>query len=605
MRLATITNWAYGATVALTLVSATTMLLASGAQERERAAGAQRYTLDTATSHIDEDVGLLSGLARGYAVSGDPADFVAYSHEAGTLQSLEQRTAHIRDAGASSEELRMLHETLRWADALRGQQQAAIAARRNGDRTRAIAILFGSEYERELDRVRSNVEHFQERIDQRTAGALNAATAASRLWRDVSEIVLTLTGFLFLFVLYFVFRQRVLRPVVKLSDVVTRLAAQDYAAELPPYDQIDEIGDMAQALRVFRDNGLARQQLERERDNDRVLRDLLSRMTQRLQGCEHIDDLKHVVLRFVPEVVPQLSGRLYLLDRDRDVLVETCSWLNPRFSSPEFAPGACWALRRGSEHRVMGSAIDVPCQHVAPAEGFAPETICLPLTARAGTLGLLYFELRPDFSTTEVPDLHLKMLAENVRLALDNLRLRDALHELALADPLTTLANRRGLEAVLGDLEAAAERPISCVMIDIDHFKRFNDEHGHEAGDAVLRAVGLALRESVRQGDLAFRYGGEEFLLLFFGMDAAQAIERTEQLRARIAGLPLSFHGRELGPLTVSAGVACAPLHCHASKLMQMADAALLDAKRSGRDRVVTAELVDARTHTPGSASAA
>jgi diguanylate cyclase (GGDEF)-like protein len=589
MRLATITNWAYGATVALTLASATTMLLASSAQERERAAVAERSVLDEATSHADEDVDTLSGLARQYAVSGDPADLIAYGREAGALRAVEQRTAHIRDAGASPDELHALHEAMRWADALQVQQQAAIAARRSGDRNEAIAILFAPEYERELDRIQNNVERFQERIDQRTAAALDAATTTSRLWRTVSEMVLAATGLLFLCVLYFVFRRRVLRPVIKLSDVVTRLAAQDYDAEPPHFEQIDEIGDMAQALRVFRDNGRARQRLEQERDVDRALRDLLSRMTQRMQGCDDIADLKRVVRRFAPEVVPHLAGRLYLLDRDRNALVEACSWLDPRSSEPEFAPTACWALRRNGEHRATGAVIDVPCGHVSHDDGPVPESICLPLAGQGRALGLLYFELRPGHDMADVPDVHLQMLAENVGLALDNLQLRDALRELAMADPLTTLANRRHLDVVLGELATLPHRAVSCIMIDIDHFKRFNDEHGHEAGDAVLRAVGDALRHAVRQGDMAFRYGGEEFLLLLRDMDAGQAIERAEQLRGRIAALRLRFESQDLGPLTVSVGVASAPRHCPPDRLVQFADAALFAAKRAGRDRVMVA----------------
>ena len=93
-----------------------------------------------------------------------------------------------------------------------------------------------------------------------------------------------LTALLFLFVLGFILKRRVLRPVVRLSDVVHRLASQDYAVETPNFNQIDEIGDMAQAIRIFRENGLARQRLEKERDADWAIRELLARMTQRLQG---------------------------------------------------------------------------------------------------------------------------------------------------------------------------------------------------------------------------------------------------------------------------------------------------------------------------------
>ena len=427
MRLATITNWAYGATVALSLTSATTMVLASNAQERERSAVAERYSLDSATSHLDEDAGILSGLARHYVISGDAADQIAYAREANALRSVEERTSHVRDAGASPDELRMLHDSMRWADALQAQQRAALALRRAGDKPGAIAILFAPEYERELDRIQDAVERFQEHIDERTAGALDAATAASKMWRSISEIVLALTGLLFLCVLYFVFRKRVLKPVVKLSDVVTRLAAQDYAAEPPQFEQIDEIGDMAQALRVFRDNGLARQRLEQERDADRALRDVLSRMTQRMQGCEDVADLERVVKRFVPEIAPQLAGRLYLFDRERNAMVQACSWLDPQASMLEFAPTACWALRRGSEHCALGGVVDVPCAHADRDGELSMQSICMPLAAQGGTLGLLYFELRRGCAFDEIADLHLKMLAENISLALDNLRLRDAL----------------------------------------------------------------------------------------------------------------------------------------------------------------------------------
>jgi len=592
MRLATITNWAYGVTVALTLASGATMLLASSAQDRERAAVEQRYALDQATSGVDEDVAALSGLARQFAISGGAADLTAYRREAVALGAVEERTRHIRDAGASADELAALHEAIRWADALGEQQQKAIAARRAGDRAGAVDILFAPEYERELDRVRASIEHFQYRIDQRTDAALQTAGSTSRLWRNVSEIVLATTGVLFLCVLFFIFRQRVLRPVVKLSDVVGRLAAQDYGAEPPVYEQIDEIGDITQALRVFRENGLERQRLERERDADRAVRDLLSRMTQRMQSCDTTRDLQNVVQRFMPEVLPQLAGRLYLLDGARGAMVEACSWSNPLHSAAEFSAMACWALRRGSAHRAAGAHFDVPCDHLRHDGADVPDTICLPLTGQHGTLGLLYFEHRADAAASDIPDIYLETLVENVSLALDNLRLRDALHALAMADPLTTLANRRQLEETLEQHLSESERtgaPISCAMIDVDHFKRFNDDFGHDAGDAVLRAVGETLQQSVREGHLVFRYGGEEFLMLMPDIAPQAAAERAEEIRLRLAALSLHHGGQALGAITVSVGVATAPAQCTQATLVQTADAALLRAKRAGRNRVVTA----------------
>jgi diguanylate cyclase (GGDEF)-like protein len=592
MRLAAITNWAYGVTVALTLASGATMLMASSAQEQERAASAQRTLLDEATAHVEEDVFALSEFTRQVVVGGDPSDLIAYQREARILGKVEDRTRHLRNAGAGPEEERMLHDALRWADALQDEQKAAIAARRRGDRAEGIAIAFGAEYQRELDRVGTRVEQFQSRIDQRTDATLRAATAASRIWRSASETMIAATGLIFLCVLYFVFRRRVLRPVVKLSDVVTRLAAQDYDAVPPDYEQVDEIGDMAQALRVFRENGIERQRLEKERDEDRWVRDVLSRMTQRMQSCDTIEDLERVVQRFMPEVASELGGRLYLFDPKRNAMVEACSWLAPRHSRAEFAPLACWGLRRGAPHRLGEGHVDVPCDHLDLGSGVIPETICLPLAGPRGTLGLLYLERRANAGAHDAPEIYLKMVAENVSLALDNLGLRNALRDMAMADPLTGLPNRRQLEAVLATRIAAAEREgdtISCAMIDVDHFKRFNDEYGHDAGDTMLRAVGEALCNSVREKNLVFRYGGEEFTLLMPGLGAEAAAERAEEIRLRIAALRVTHEGRELGPTSISLGVATAPTHCTPDRLVQTADAALLRAKGAGRNQIVVA----------------
>jgi diguanylate cyclase (GGDEF)-like protein len=185
------------------------------------------------------------------------------------------------------------------------------------------------------------------------------------------------------------------------------------------------------------------------------------------------------------------------------------------------------------------------------------------------------------------------MLAENISLALGNLRLRDALREMAMADGLTGLANRRHLDTLLTLRTREAERlgqPISCLMVDVDHFKRFNDEFGHDAGDAVLRAMGDVLKHSMRESSVAFRYGGEEFLLLMPELGPEQALRRAEEVQQRIRALRIEHGGRELGPITASFGLASAPVHSAFSKLVQTADAALYRAKETGRDRIAIAE---------------
>ncbi|WP_230480768.1 diguanylate cyclase [Sphingomonas sp. Leaf21] len=589
MRLATITNWAYGVTVALTLASGATMLIASNAQEEERIAVAQRYMLDRATDTIEQDGLALSDLARKFVVNGNAADLLIFERATRELQSLEARVAKVRDAGASDDELHALRDGLRWVDALRAQQARALAAKKAGDRAAAIDILFSAEYEREIDRSRAAIERFQYRLDQRTAAELRDAEHSARTWRQASEIMLAITGLLFLAVLYFIYRRRVLHPVVKLSDVVARLAAQDYGVEPPRYEQIDEIGDMADALRVFRETGIERLRLEKERDADRRIRDLLSRMTQRMQSCDRTADLVRVVAHFVPEIAPDMRGGLYLFDADRGVMALGCAWQGELASAAEFSPVACWGLRRNAPHSATGSNFDVPCAHLKALA----DSQCLPLNGQNGLLGLLYLE-RTEAAMPSLGEQYIHMLAENITLALDNLRLREALHQQAMLDPLTALPNRRQLDDVVARELAMSERDntaLCCAMIDIDHFKRFNDDHGHDAGDAVLRAVGASLARSVREGTLVFRFGGEEFLILFTGMTIDTAKRRADDIRGEIESLAVTHDGRDLGRISVSIGLAAAPLHCPWSKLVQTADAALLRAKQAGRNQVVVAAL--------------
>lgn len=599
MRLATITNWAYGATVVLTIVSSTTMIFASNAQDHERAAVEQRYVLDQATSELGMEIYALSDKARQFVNTGDPTYMAAYRSELVALKAVEDRIRHIGDAGASAGELDALKKAVALADTLHDEQETALAAQESGNSAAARQILFGAEYERQLERAELEVQRFQDRLDTRIETRVSEATNISRLWKRVSEVTLALTALLVLFVLYFVFKQRVLHPVVKLSDVVNRLAVQDYAVEPPEMSHIDEIGDMAQAIRIFRENGLERQRLEAERDTDRTMRDLLSRMTQRMQGCDTLHDLQEVVQRFVPEIAPGLPGRLYLLDKQRNLVVEAGSWLGPVRSSAQFSPLSCWALRRGLRHRPAGDNVDVPCDHVAWDADHPVDTLCLPLTAQRETLGLLYFEMPTgELERSAAQLIYFDMLAENIGLAVANLQLRDTLREMAMADPLTGLANRRQLGHVLDTQIAQAERlgePLGCLMIDVDHFKRFNDVHGHEAGDTVLRAVGHALANVTREAGLAFRYGGEEFLVLLPTLSAVQAEERAQDIRARIAALELGYGGKDIDAVTVSIGIAVAPVHCGFDRLVRTADAALLRAKANGRDRVEMAQLRKAK----------
>ena len=179
-------------------------------------------------------------------------------------------------------------------------------------------------------------------------------------------------------------------------------------------------------------------------------------------------------------------------------------------------------------------------------------------------------------------------------LTLANLRLRTALREQAIRDPLTGLFNRRYLEETLErELQNAIRRnrPVSVLMLDLDYFKRCNDEFGHDGGDLLLRSIGEFLRSHTRAEDISCRYGGEEFVVVMPEATADDAFQRAEQLREGIKQLKIKHRSRFLDPVTLSIGLACSAQGLfEAPVLIRAADAAFYRAKHEGRDRVVLSE---------------
>lgn len=184
---------------------------------------------------------------------------------------------------------------------------------------------------------------------------------------------------------------------------------------------------------------------------------------------------------------------------------------------------------------------------------------------------------------------HLKLR----RLQAELLRTNEALQRLTQIDPLTEVANRRHLSERLEDeflRSRRYERPLSLGMLDIDHFKKLNDGHGHPAGDFALVHVAKVIKQTLRSHDFIARYGGEEFVLLLPETTADRALLACERVRRGIEQAEVVFDGQRL-PVTVSLGVASLPhqLLNKPEDLIALADTALYDAKRTGRNRVVAA----------------
>ncbi|HBC7435790.1 diguanylate cyclase [Enterobacter bugandensis] len=593
MRIATITNWAYGATVCLTIASGIIMLMASGADTAERQAIELRQNFDELTENIETDAWKQSDLARLYVIKKNPQILDEYNTSEKKLKSIELKLEKLQDTGASDDELALLHDGLKIIDALQDEQQAALTSAARGEDAQAVALLYGTPYEQELERAQTQIDRFRQILDKRVIASVREATKKSKALRTASEVMVGLTALLFLFVLGFILKRRVLRPVVRLSDVVHRLASQDFAVETPNFNQIDEIGDMAQAIRIFRENGLARQRLEKERDADWAIRELLARMTQRLQGCENFDDVINVAELFAPNIAPGIAGRLYVFDRDPWQMRCVAQWLSPADDEATFHPDACWAVRRGQSHPPVNGEPDVACYHLPESQ--AESALCVPLIAQGEAIGLLSFQnITPENAPARA---YLELMAEALGLALANQRLRDALLEKALFDPLTGLRNRHHLEDTLHTQMTQAMRngePLSCMMIDIDHFKSINDRFGHEAGDQVIKNVATIVQRAAHDGGLAFRYGGEEFLVLLPGAGEAEAHACAQKIYNGVHALSLRYGLTEIGPVDVSIGIASYPEHAQSDNLLRAADVALYRAKELGRSRIVSFGMLEA-----------
>lgn len=197
----------------------------------------------------------------------------------------------------------------------------------------------------------------------------------------------------------------------------------------------------------------------------------------------------------------------------------------------------------------------------------------------------------------EALDGKIERLIDQLSLSLTNIELREKLENMALRDGLTGLYNRRFLDEMLEHDLAKLKRDSKCaalMLLDVDHFKRFNDTHGHQAGDEALRRVGATLASTVRASDVVCRYGGEEFLVFLPDCDLAEATAKAEKIRVAISATSLSIGGQVIPSVTASIGLAMFPeVGATRAQLIQTADRALYRAKGAGRNRVMTAEPIE------------
>lgn len=326
----------------------------------------------------------------------------------------------------------------------------------------------------------------------------------------------------------------------------------------------------------------------------------LSELSRFLQSCADIDEAAGLLKQHLPPLMWAASGSLYLAAVEQDQLRQAFTWGGKSFVE-YFEPNECWAARLGQPFRQPFETGSASCAHLQSEYASANNNIqCLPLMAYGELLGMVVLEA--DVASDPQTGLEIegsrRFALEQVGLSIGNLKLRESLRQASIRDVLTGLYNRRFFDEssqreVLRALRQHAKGDyagLALMMVDIDHFKLFNDQHGHEVGDQVLREVAQVLQDQTRGSDVAARYGGEEFTIVLPDITGTRAFERAQRVRQEVEKLVLRPAGKDLGTVTISIGLAQFPMHgSTVDALLLAADKALYEAKSSGRNRVVVA----------------
>lgn len=321
---------------------------------------------------------------------------------------------------------------------------------------------------------------------------------------------------------------------------------------------------------------------------------LLTQYTGMLQSCNNSEDVLDISRQSWATMMPESAGSIYLVRASRDHAEIAVSWGLHRASSNALpGPEDCWAMRRHQPYILYDLHNSVKCAHIeVPPADLRTDTACIPLSAQGESMGWVYISAEAG----KLPDESLlKSSAEQLSLALANLRLKEKLKQQSIRDPLTHLFNRRYLEESFERELARCKRrnlPLSLLMIDLDHFKKFNDTHGHPGGDALLADFGRLLRSLCRREDIPCRYGGEEFVMLLPECDIDCAKTRAITINQATAELQVKHQNLDLATVTASIGVATFPDHgLDINELIKAADAALYRAKALGRNRTELANI--------------
>lgn len=569
-------------------VSVMTKMRLSALQDTVEAVGRDRLPKLRALGEINLLVARVRSASYRIALTATPeqrAD-VEKSFNA-RVATLNQRIEEMKKTLKDGSPLKLIFEQFanKWTQY--GKYQALILDPENAkDRLRYSEIV-NVETEAHFQGVVDLINDGIKLANQEADAAIDEAIAESQFDSMILWVVNGISILIGLTTLIFVIRD-VSTPIHRITSSMEQIAKGQLDTEIPYADRTNELGLMARALTVFKKSLI-------ENDRLNAATRTLSELSEWLQQAKSEAELYEMISSVLGRLMPECRGSLFIYANSRDVLEVATEW-NGQSRTASIHPDDCWSLRRGHAYVHGTSEIEFHCDHVH--DGINDNYCCIPIVAHGDTVGLLHLEYKLDASETSdearsrfADRARLGLAcAEHLSIAIANMKLREGLRDQSVRDVLTGLNNRRYLLEMARRELLRAERnksPVSVVTLDVDHFKSFNDNHGHDAGDAVLRHVGEILRSLFAGDAVPCRFGGEEFVVLLPNTDMEGAAIRAEELRARIEALTIRYAEGHLPRVTISAGVASFPdAGGNFTELLRVADDALYRAKQNGRNRV-------------------
>jgi methyl-accepting chemotaxis protein len=299
VKISTISKIAYVGMFALALVTVGTQLLAKREIAAERQSTERQMEFKQLGLDLAAASDFLTDQARRYSVFGEKRFFDAYWKEVKETKTRDRVVARLRELGAPQAELDLIEQAKQNSDALIATEDAAMKAVAAGDLETARKLMFGDDYDKNKARIMEPIAKFQETMNQRAMRETAAARGRAKMMSLIAQIMAALTAAAAIAVMYGFFGRKVVRPVVQLSGMVSRLAAQDYTSELPAPGRKDEIGEMIDAVRIFKQNALEKQRLEQEQAAERQKRD---------RGAEQMASAIDAFERTIGEIVHDVTS---------------------------------------------------------------------------------------------------------------------------------------------------------------------------------------------------------------------------------------------------------------------------------------------------------